>query len=107
VVHLDESLCVDGIRVTGQLVNLSVYLFPDVPKEIFLAGRLCREFFCDVEILGTRSTLELPEYNHLVRLGDQQRFIFTSFLDCSKFGVALEELSKHLFPLVDEDALHR
>jgi hypothetical protein len=41
VVHLDEGLCVDGVRVAGQLVDLSIYLLSDVTKEIFLACRLC------------------------------------------------------------------
>ena len=104
--HLNESFCVDRVWVASQLIDLGVYLFSNVAEEVLLGCWLCREFFSNVEILGTSPTLELAEDNHLVRLGDEQGLIFTSLLDCGQFWVALEELSEDLFALVDEHALH-
>lgn len=86
MVHLYGGFSIDGIGVPSQLIDLSIDLFPDFPKEVFSSSSgVSRYLFSDIEVISTGPALKLTEDNQFVWLSDHKSLItfFDSLLSTS------------------------
>lgn len=82
--NLDESLSIDIVTKTGQLINLWVDVFFDFAKESLIADSFIAQgiwnLLGNIKFSDSLSSSKLSEHNSLIRLSDDKFFLLGFFL---------------------------